>query len=319
MHKRFDHIGEVLDKTVAADAVPWAVIVLVDRDGIIYEHGVNADLDYANWIASATKVPSILAFMTLVSDGKVDLDDPVSDYLPGFDGDKAAMKVRHTMALTAGFQFNHSTLDPGPDMEMNWRPSPYTLEECVAEIAKLKLEAPPGKKFLYGSVSHSVYGRIAEVVSGQSWKEFFNGRLAKPLGMKSSTYGPSRNPRLSGGLVCSAWDYSRVLMMVLRDGELDGKQIVFPHLIREMYTDNGAEFAMRREGGPVGYGMGWWLNRVNEDGKATLITDPGGQGAHPWIDLERGYGGYVFVRKTLQDGARLYNEVLPLIEAAMDV
>jgi len=318
MDNRFDHIGDVLDKAVEEDRVPWAVIVLVDRNGIIYDHGVNADLDYANWIASATKVPSILAFMTLISEGKVSLDDPVSKYLPGFDSDKAAMKVRHTMALTAGFQFNHPTLDPGPDMDMNWRPSPFTLEECVNEIAQLTLEAPPGEKFLYGSVSHSVYGRIAEVVSGKSWADFFNERLAKPLGITKATYGPTRNPRLSGGLVCSTRDYSRILTMVLRGGEMDGRQIVSPRLIREMYTDNGAEFTMARKDGPVAYGMGWWINRVNGKGRATLISDPGGQGAHPWIDLERGYGGYLFVRKTLQDGVRLYGNVRPLIEAAMD-
>ena len=318
MNQKLDDVRFILDTTVEKGDVPWAVLVLVDKSGIIFEHGANGDLDRADWIASATKVPSILAFMTLAGEGKVQLDDPISAYLPGFDGDKSTMTIRHTMALISGFQFNHPTLDPGPDMEMNWRPSPITLEKCVDEIAKLPLEAPPGKRFIYGSVSHSVYGRVAEVVSGKPWADFFNERLAKPLGMRRATYGPTRNPRLSGGLVCSARDYSQILRLILRNGEMDGHQMIPSHLIREMYQDNGAEFrGPSRDHGPIAYGIGWWINRM-ENGQATLITDPGGQGAYPWIDLKRGYGGFLFVRKTLQDGTRLFGEVFPIIEAAID-
>jgi CubicO group peptidase (beta-lactamase class C family) len=317
MNASLEQIRKVLDDAVTANEVPWAVVALVNKNRIVFEHGANANLDRAAWVASATKVPSVLAGLTIIDDWGLRLDDPIAKYLPGFETDKAAMTLRHCMSLTSGLPFNHPTLDPGPDMDGNFRPSPITLEQCVAELAKVPLEAEPGKQFIYGSTSHSVYGRVVEVVANKSWADFFNERLGKPLGFTQATYGPTRNPRLSGGLVMSTREYAQVLRLVLNDGELDGKRIVPANLVREMYRNNGAAFKPLTGGKTTGYGMGWWLTDVPAE-KTHFISDAGGQGVHPWIDIKRGYGGIVFIRKTLQDGAKLFERIRPLANQAFD-
>src|SRR5436305_2688802 len=95
-------------------------------------------------IASASKMPSALAIMTLVDEGKLNLDEPVGDYLRGkidWPPDKATITMRMLLNHISGLQRNPPCL----------RNVFSTLRDCAGQIANEPQEfSPPGCRFAYG-------------------------------------------------------------------------------------------------------------------------------------------------------------------------
>jgi CubicO group peptidase (beta-lactamase class C family) len=159
---------------------------------------------------------------------------------------------------------------------------------------------------------------VEEVVSGKNWPAFFQTALADPMGL-DFTYGPFETGRLGGGGRTNAASYGKLLKLHLAGGLHEGRRILSQQLVVEMQRSNGSTFR-----NPVpeidahGYGMGWWFDAVDAQGRPRIVSDPGAWGAYPWLDRERRYAGFLFVRKALAEGARLQREVRPLIERALD-
>jgi CubicO group peptidase (beta-lactamase class C family) len=108
--------------------------------------------------------------MTLVDEGKLSLDDPVSKFLPKFTGKKGDITIRQILSHTSGL--------PGDDPDIaTFR---ITLREAADQIAEVPLVADPGKEFRYGGVSMQVARAIAEIVSGKSWGDCFRRGLPVP-------------------------------------------------------------------------------------------------------------------------------------------
>jgi len=127
-------------------------------------------------IASASKWLTAAAVMSVVDDGKLKLDDPVSKYLPKFKGKKGEITIRQLLSHTSGLPSKYA---PSEDRSL-------TIAEAVDKIAEAELVADPGKEFRYGGVSLQVAGRIAEIASGKKWRELFEGGIAKPCVISKS-------------------------------------------------------------------------------------------------------------------------------------
>jgi CubicO group peptidase (beta-lactamase class C family) len=172
--------------------------------------GAPLALDTIFRIYSMTKPIASVALMTLYEEGRFQLDDPVSRFIPEFadlrvwdDGTPLAfrttyperpMQVRdlltHTSGLTYGFMGRHpvdalyrrigvegrAVLAP-----MEGEPS-LDLAEMVARLAELPLQFSPGTRWNY-SVSTDVCGRLVELLSGEPLDRFLASRLFEPLGM----------------------------------------------------------------------------------------------------------------------------------------
>jgi len=312
----FSGVITALRAAVADGDPPWAGLTVVTaEETLLAVMAGAASLDHVDLIASATKMPSASAIMTLVDDGALSLDDPVSRYVPSFSSDKAAITVRQCLSHTSGLPADAPAL------------SRYdiSLAEAVEEYAGLPLVAPPGTRFVYGGVSYSVAGRVAEIVSGHPWAEFFAQRIATPLGLSTFTYGQTRNPRIAGGAACSLGDYATLLQLHLGLGMVNGTRVLSAEAVAEMQRDQvaarGATFSeVAAESGKkeYGYGLAWWFDELAADGTPTQISDAGLFGAIPWIDRQRGYGAFLFVRTRLTTGVRLFATLLPLIRQAID-
>jgi CubicO group peptidase (beta-lactamase class C family) len=151
-------------------------------------------------IASMTKPVTSLAFMMLVEQGVVALDDPVTEVLPEF----AALRVgeerrplrqpmrmidllRHTSGLTYGLQ-RQTPIDAryrelGLD-EFQQKRSP---DEFIETLAGLPLEFSPGERWNY-SVATDVLGVIVERLSGLALDAFFSQHIFAPLGMQDTFF-----------------------------------------------------------------------------------------------------------------------------------
>ena len=167
-------------------------------------------------IASMSKPITSVAAMMLVEEGKIQLLDPVSRYLPEFKGVQVGVEklntttgnselagepprqemtvqdlLRHTSGLTYGI-FGQSLVKQAYN-EANLFDRNQTLAEFVSKIAKLPLAYQPGTTWEY-SHSTDVLGRIVEVVSGVTLDQFVADRVTKPLGLSDTGfYVPPEN------------------------------------------------------------------------------------------------------------------------------
>jgi CubicO group peptidase (beta-lactamase class C family) len=160
-------------------------------------------------IYSMSKPITTVAAMMLVEDGKLQLDDPLSKYLPEFKDVKVGVEtrgedgnmhldlvpakraitiqdlMRHTSGLTYGF-FGEGLVKKAY-VEANLGADNPTLAEFTQRLAKLPLAYQPGSTWDY-SQSTDVLGRVIEVVSGKSLYQFEKERLLDPLGMKDTGF-----------------------------------------------------------------------------------------------------------------------------------
>ena len=160
-------------------------------------------------IYSMSKPITTVAAMMLVEEGKLQLDEPLSKYIPAFanvkvgvekKGEDGAMGLelvpakrpitiqdlmRHTSGLTYGFFGEGLVKKAYVDAKLN-ADDPDNAE-FAERIAKLPLAYQPGTTWDY-SQSTDILGRVIEVVSGKSLYQFEKERLLDPLGMKDTTF-----------------------------------------------------------------------------------------------------------------------------------
>ncbi len=265
-------------------------LVVVKDEKVIYRKGFGSHgPDKVIPIASASKWLAGALIMSLVDEGKLSLDDQLRKYLPEFAEDKANISIRQLFAHTSGL--------PAEARCRNDKRT--TLEQCVNEIARMKLRAAPGEEFYYGGVSMHVGGRVAEIVSGQSWNELFVTRVAAPLGMSHTdffAYGPTGNPRPAGDARSSVDEYARFLQMILQRGSFGGKRILSESSVVEMHKDQTAgarivytiyekHAALDQSLLLARYGVGVWREKTDASGQLLEASSQGALGFSPWIDL----------------------------------
>jgi CubicO group peptidase (beta-lactamase class C family) len=201
-------IAVALQPFVDRHALAGAVTLVADKDKILSLEAVGfTDVaartpmhsDAVFWIASQSKPMTATAFMMLVDEGKVRLDDPVEKYLPEFKSQWLAVErdnkhvllkrpehsitVREILSHTSGMPFKSAMEEPTLDL--------LPLRDAVRSYAMTPLEFEPGSKYQYSNAGINTAGRIIEVASGIDYAEFMQKRLFEPLGMKDTTFWPS--------------------------------------------------------------------------------------------------------------------------------
>ena len=201
---------DALQPFVDSGELPGAISVFY-KDGVQETACVGyADADAKRPIAldnvymqcSQTKGFCGVTIAILVEEGKLNLDDPVSKYLPEFatlwvkekapNGEQRQVKaknpltVRNVMNHTGGFAFEL----PSYQAMGGWsRRMP--LRSVAAMAAALPILFEPGTKVQYSNVGIDIGAAIVEVVSGKRWEDFLKERVLDPLGMDDSGFWPT--------------------------------------------------------------------------------------------------------------------------------
>ncbi|WP_157088226.1 serine hydrolase [Bradyrhizobium jicamae] len=216
--ERLSRIRAVLQQEVDAERMPGAVVMITRRGNLIYSEAVGF-LDKAAGkpmtedaifrLCSMTKPLASVGAMMLVEEGKVQLNDHVSKFLPELakmdvlatdkDGKttrepaKRRMTIhdlfRHTAGLTYG-KFSKIPEIKAAYTETNLLIEPSRLitpEQFTAGIAKAPLVREPGTTFEYG-LAVDVLGHVVEAVSGQRLSAFLDERLFRPLKMADTGF-----------------------------------------------------------------------------------------------------------------------------------
>lgn len=237
-------------------------------------------------IASASKWLSAVVLLSLVDDGLMNLDDPVSRYFPAhYPGQKGTITLRQMFSHTSGL--------PGDESSDVLSSDAITLQQAAQFIATNNLIAAPGTVFCYGGLSMQLAGACAEVASGQSWSNLVELRLKRPLGLTATTYGNTPNPRIAGGASSTLYEYATVLQLLLQRGLWGTSRVLSSNAVHVMQQDQtaGAQILCSpytKYGlGDTRYGLGEWREELAPDGRAYQIGSGGAFGFAPWIDLER--------------------------------
>ena len=140
-------------------------------------------------VASISKIPTSIAAMQLVEQGKVDLDTDISAYLD-FEIERRfdePLTLRHLLTHSAGFD-EHGSLTPGTDLEA------YVKNDPPAQVFA------PGTTPGYSNYGMALAGYIVQRVSGQPFETYVREHVLEPAGMTTSTYEQPLPAGLAGSL-----------------------------------------------------------------------------------------------------------------------
>jgi CubicO group peptidase (beta-lactamase class C family) len=309
---------------VRRGAFPGAALAVGRRGQVVVERGIGTtgwtaadvpvDPDRTVYdLASLTKVvATTTALMLLVEDGKVELDAPVSRYLPEFSGGmRDGVTVRHLLTHTSGLPA--------------WAQiSGSTPQEALARAVGTPLQAAPGARVEYSDVGFVVLFAVAERAAGEPIFRLLDRRVYGPLKMRYTTYaagegcticastarrqgeafqGKVHDPiarQLGGiagnaGLFSTVHDLARFAAMLASEGELDGVRVLKPETVRL--------FARRQVGTRA---LGWETPNRSGGGAAGLRISPhayghtGFTGTSIWIDPDRGTWTVLLANRTYE-------------------
>lgn len=209
--ERLSRIDTHLKRYVDAGKYPMAQFVLARQGQVVHqslvgqqdpERGTPLAEDTVYRIYSMTKPVASVALMTLVEEGLIALDDPVSKYIPEWKNlgvfeagvepmflSKAPARpmqvvdlLRHTSGLTYGFQ-NRTNVDAAyRKLKVEQMFGGTDLEGMIGQLARLPLEFSPGEAWNY-SVSTDVVGYLVQVVAGKPLDQVLAERIFQPLKM----------------------------------------------------------------------------------------------------------------------------------------
>lgn len=268
-------------------------LILIKDNRVIYRKAFGAfKPEMVVPIASASKWISGGVIMALVSEGKLNLDDKASKYLPDFKGKVGEITIRQMFSHTHGW----------PEQPYHQRNTKLTLEEAAHKIAEVPLVADSGTALFYSGLGMQVAGRIAEVVTGKPWVEIFKEKIGEPCEMKSTNYyafGETKNPNVAGSVQTNIDDYGNFVSMIANRGVFKGRRVLSEKAVAEMLRNQTGAVPIKRhpwapmegiEGAPSQsrYGIGAWLEGMDaKTGAAWEASSGGAFGCQPWVDLKR--------------------------------
>lgn len=302
-----------IEQAIRLELIPGAVLLIAHEGRTLYSkaYGERAlvparepmTLDTIFDAASLTKVvattPSV---MKLFEQGKIRINDRVTQYLPEFQGGSSEITVRDLLTHFSG-------LRPDVDLNPKWRGYELGIRLALVDPPI----APPGVRFIYSDTNFELLGEIVHRVSGRMLSDFARQEIYLPLGMKESMFNPPASLRsriapteienghvLRGivhdpqaramdgvaghaGLFTTAADLARYAQMLLNGGELDGVRLFSPLTVRKFTTPQSPADQ------PILRGLGWDIDSPYSSNRGELFPlgsygHTGFTGTSVWID-----------------------------------
>ena len=169
-------------------------VLVSDQGTIIYKKGfgmANMEWDIPNQpntkhrLGSITKQFTAMLILQLVAEGKLDLQEPITKYLPDYPNAKGdIITTHHLLTHTSGIP-NYTAFPKFMEDESR---NPFTPEEFVKTFADKALDFTPGEKFSYSNSGYFLLGVIIEELSGKTYEQMLQDKIFTPLNMNESGY-----------------------------------------------------------------------------------------------------------------------------------
>jgi CubicO group peptidase (beta-lactamase class C family) len=307
-----------MEKAVASGEISGAVTVVVTKDKIDHCEATGfSDIarrepmrpDTLFWIASMTKPVTAVALLMLQDEGKLNVADPVSKFIPEFadlktpSGKPANLTISQLMTHTSGLG----------EADRIAATRAHTLADLIPLFLAAPMQFEPGTQWRYTQSGINTGARIVEIASGMPFDVFVQTRILDPLGMNHTTFYPSRKPGAqlvvaysrnkatgmlvavppsssfgveghpplgNGGLFSTGPDYARFCQMLLGGGTFEGKRYLSPNSFRLLSTVQTGSlptgFFQSPEFGSHGTNYGWGIGtcilRTPHPGVAAMLS-----------------------------------------------
>lgn len=308
-------LDAAIDQAIREDQIPGAVVIAGSRGQVVYRkaYGNRAvtpaveamTVDTIFDCASLTKVVATTsAVMKLFEQGKLRLNDRVTQYLPDFQGGKSDITVRHLLTHFSG-------LRPDVDIEPAWSGYDIGIRRALID----KPVGPPGLRLVYSDINFILLGEIVHRLSGMMVSDYVRREIFDPLGMSETMFNPPDSLRariaptevlaagglllrgvvhdptarymggIAGhaGLFSTADDLARFCQMMLDRGTWRGARIFSP-LTVEKFTTPASPADQ-----PILRGLGWDIDSQYSGERGDLFPigsygHTGFTGTSLWLD-----------------------------------
>lgn len=256
------------------------VLKATDTDGLVvlhrgcivhetYRHGLTPHTPHI--IMSASKSIVGLIAGILAGEGTLDIDAPVSAYVPEIAATAYAhATLRHLLDMRAGVVLDERQARAYA-IATNWEPlaateTPIGLSDFFRGLDVVP--QPHGGPFRYVSANTDLLGWAIERATGQSFASLISERLWQPMGAEDRAFlAVDRDglPRCTGGICATLRDLARVGQLMLAGGHHDGRQIIPRAWLDDIAEDGDraawaqGEFAAGFGGRTMSYRSGWYV------------------------------------------------------------
>ena len=262
---------------------------LVYKNGkIVYKSELGGmNLKTQQPVGAASQWLTAALLMTFVQEGKLSLNDKVSDYLPIFSKHgKAYITIAHCLTNNTGLQNDHGVA------KIFQKSKFHNLEAEINDYAaKREINTNPGTEFDYSNMGFNIIGKVLEVVTKKAFDRLMTERLFRPLMMRNSTfanedYNDAVSPAF--GARSTAVDYMNFLSMILNKGNFNGKPFLSEESINTLLSIKANSSAIKNAPKTVegaSYAPGSWVIQTSAAGKPTVFAAPSLGGMWPIVDL----------------------------------
>lgn len=293
---------QLIPQLMKEQHIPGLAVAVVDETQVLWAEGFGyTDTDHKTAVTpdtifsvqSTSKAFTAVSVLLAVQQGLLDLDTPISTYLPEFTIN-SIFEQHPERKITLRMLLSHTA---GLTMEApvgnNFDLGPVKFEDHVKTISDTWLRFPVGTGYAYSNLGISLAGYILQEVSGKPFAQYVADSLLNPLGMNNSSFDMDKiraNPNRAvghtgpyphvpleipivpeGGFYTSVNDMTRFIQFHLNQGNFAGKNVLNPALLEEMYT-----IPIPSQGSPEGYALGIARTRWFKARNTTLLAHGGG-------------------------------------------
>jgi CubicO group peptidase (beta-lactamase class C family) len=290
----FAGIDSVVAQAMKAWKIPGLAIAVTSRDSVVFAKGYGVrrlgdptpvDPQTIFAIGSASKAFTGASLAMLTDDGKVTMDDRVTDHLPYFEmyDPWVTREIRLRDLL-----LHRSGLERG---ELVWYNTTRSREEVVRSIRHLAPTTSFRSRFQYQNLMYITAGEVIRVASGRTWDDFVKLRIFTPLGMTGSKtsvrdlqglanvaqphaeldkevrpipYRNIDNAGAAGSINSNVVDMAKWVRLWLNGGAVSGRRLLSETMTREAMRsqqtmDDPVLAAMLGDPDFPGYAFGWFV------------------------------------------------------------
>lgn len=313
VEEAFEKVETLITTLMQQSRIPGLSLSVIKGEEVIYSKGFGArDLKQNQpatpetlfGIGSCTKSFTCLGILQLAEEGKLSIEDPVSNYIPFKLGMKDhPIQIKHLMSHSSGIPnlgMAEVLIQRFSGKEEKYVPLSDSKDIYLhINNAQKEVVDEPEKRFFYFNGGYWLLGEIIEKVAKQSYEQYITKNILKPLKMERSTFlqepfekdtdamvaywmeneeqKPSTHPfdlgiHAAGGLLSSVNELENYVQMYLNGGEMHNEQLISQKSIDTMFKGI-LEFPQEGFFGKDSYGFGWM---ITEDFFGHKLVNHGG-------------------------------------------
>lgn len=278
-----DNLDKILKERFSASE-PGAAVLVVQNDKVLLRKGYGIaeinrkqpiEPDMVFRIGSITKQFTSTAILKLVEEGKLSLNDELSNYLPDFRT-QFPVTIEQLLNHTSGIKSYTSVQER---MTTEAKKTKVSVAEMLGYIQSYPVDFKPGEKWLYNNSAYFILGAVIEKVTGKTYNDYISQTFFKPLKMTAS-YPDDSKPiaRQAGGYnkgsgnaytmadyVHPSIPYSAGSIFSSVDDLWKWNQAVFGYkLVKRELLEKAWGPTHTTSGDVESYGYGWQLGKVGE-------------------------------------------------------